>query len=41
MEEAKNSAEPSLSELWTDIYVEGSGPVTLRGVDPTELHQQS
>ncbi len=37
LEEAKASPEPDMEEFWTDIYVKGTEPPYLRGVDPEEL----
>jgi pyruvate dehydrogenase E1 component alpha subunit len=37
MEEAKASPEPPMDEFWTEIYVPGTEPKVMRGVDPAEL----
>lgn len=37
VEEAQKSTEPSLDEFWTEIYVSGTEPKVMRGVDPTQL----
>ena len=37
VEEAQKSTEPSLDEFWTEIYVPGTEPKVMRGVDPTQL----
>lgn len=36
--EAEASPEPSLDEFWTDIYVAGTEPKTIRGRLPTDIH---
>ena len=34
---AKASPEPLMEDFWTEIYVPGTEPKTLRGVDPAEV----
>ncbi|KAJ3225129.1 alpha subunit of pyruvate dehydrogenase [Clydaea vesicula] len=36
--DSKNSPEPPISELFKDIYVEGTEPKSLRGCDPHDIH---
>jgi len=38
VEEAKESPEPELKELWTDIYYKGTEPPLMRGRDREEIH---
>jgi pyruvate dehydrogenase E1 component alpha subunit len=33
------SSEPAMKELFTDIYVKGSEPPTVRGVTPMQIHR--
>lgn len=35
--EAKNSVEPDVNEMWTEIYLKGTQPPFIRGVEPQEL----
>lgn len=39
MAEAKASPEPAEDSMWTDIYVEGTEPKYIRGVEPTQIIQ--
>jgi pyruvate dehydrogenase E1 component alpha subunit len=39
VEQAQASPEPDLKELWTEIYVKGTEPVSLRGRDSEEVHR--
>jgi len=41
VEKAKASPEPPASEFWTEIYVPGTEPKTMRGVDPLDIHHFS
>merc|ERR1711939_1326 len=41
VEEAKASPEPSLKEMWTDIYFEGTAPAWMRGREAGEIHHYS
>lgn len=41
VEEAKASPEPSLKEMWTDIYFEGTAPAWMRGREAGEIHYYS
>ncbi|RKO97163.1 hypothetical protein CXG81DRAFT_17676 [Caulochytrium protostelioides] len=36
--QAKASPEPDLKELWTDIYVKGTEPKTVKGCEPFDIH---
>ena len=36
VEEAQKSPEPPMDEFWTEIYVPGTEPKVMRGVDPAE-----
>ncbi|CAO1624954.1 unnamed protein product [Sympodiomycopsis kandeliae] len=38
VEEAKQSPEPDVKELWTDIYYPGSEPEFMRGREREEIH---
>jgi len=38
VEEAKASPEPSVEDLWTDIYVKGTEPPKMRGREREEVH---
>ncbi|PVG00880.1 putative PDA1-pyruvate dehydrogenase alpha chain precursor [Serendipita vermifera] len=38
VEEAKQSAEPELKDLWTDIYYAGTEPPFMRGREREEVH---
>jgi pyruvate dehydrogenase E1 component alpha subunit len=38
VEEAKQSPEPDVKELWTDIYHRGSEPEFMRGREKEEIH---
>lgn len=39
VEEAKASPEPNVDQLFTDIYVKGTEPATLRGCEPFSEHR--
>ncbi|CAO0798141.1 unnamed protein product [Mucor circinelloides] len=36
--EAEQSPEPNLDEFWTDIYLPGTEPKSIRGREPTVVH---
>jgi pyruvate dehydrogenase E1 component alpha subunit len=38
VEEAKQSPEPGLKDLWTDIYYKGTEPPFMRGREREEIH---
>lgn len=38
VEEAKQSPEPDVQELWTDIYYPGTEPEFMRGREKEEIH---
>jgi pyruvate dehydrogenase E1 component alpha subunit len=37
MEEAKASPEPPMSDYWAEVYVPGTEPKYLRGLEPEDL----
>ncbi|KAL7748816.1 alpha subunit of pyruvate dehydrogenase [Sorochytrium milnesiophthora] len=39
VEEAKASPEPDLAELWTEVYIKGSEPPTLRGLESQAIQK--
>lgn len=39
VEEAKESPEPAVEELWTDIYYKGTEPDYMRGREKEEIHR--
>ncbi|PWN96533.1 putative PDA1-pyruvate dehydrogenase alpha chain precursor [Tilletiopsis washingtonensis] len=39
VEEAKQSPEPDVKELWTDIYYKGTEPDFMRGREKEEIHR--
>ena len=38
-QEAEASPEPDLKEFWSDIYIKGTEPYTIRGRVPSESHR--
>ena len=38
MSEAKESPEPLVKDLWTDIYYKGTEPPFMRGRERDEVH---
>ena len=39
VEEAKASPEPDMKELWTEIYIAGTEPETMRGITADEIQR--
>ncbi|KAI9182900.1 alpha subunit of pyruvate dehydrogenase [Blastocladiella emersonii ATCC 22665] len=39
VDEAKASPEPAVEEMWTEIYVKGTEPESLRGLTPDQIHR--
>jgi pyruvate dehydrogenase E1 component alpha subunit len=37
VKDAQEGPEPPMEDFWTEIYVPGTEPKSLRGVDPEEV----